>query len=118
MSSCGQSRFLSIRSDTRLTIVGEGSEETGLRKLIGELGIAANVRFANEVDDETLAELYHDSTVVVPSRSEVFGVVILEAFAANRPVVATATFRQCRLSPIGFRDALCQLEMPKELQMR
>jgi glycosyltransferase involved in cell wall biosynthesis len=76
----------------RLTIVGKGPEQGGLQRLARQLGISANVFFVDEVDDKMLPSFYHRSAVIVlPSYSEVFGVVILEALAANRPVVATAT---------------------------
>ena len=78
--------------DARLTIVGKGPEEANLLNLARDLGISSSVNFANEVDDRTLASLYHSAAaVVLPSYSEVFGVVILEAMAANRPVVVTST---------------------------
>ena len=78
--------------DMRLTIVGKGPEKASLQNLAADLGVSTSVSFIGEVDDDTLASLYHSATIVVlPSYSEVFGVVILEAFAANRSVVATST---------------------------
>jgi len=78
--------------DVTLTVVGGGPEKRDLQNLARDLGVSAQVSFLDEVDDKTLASLYQSSAVVVlPSYSEVFGVVILEAMAANRPVVATAT---------------------------
>ena len=78
--------------DARLTIVGRGPEKASLISLAKELGISVDVSFVDEVDDKSLASLYRSAAVVVlPSYSEVFGVVILEALASNRPVVATDT---------------------------
>lgn len=84
--------LLVLFPDLRLTIVGNGPERSQLQKLAKDLNISAAVYFANEIDDKTLALTYHTSAaVVLPSYSEVFGVVVLEALAANRPIVATAT---------------------------
>ena len=78
--------------DVKLTVAGTGPERANLQRLASDLNISANVNFVGEVDDKTLAAMYRSAEVVVlASYSEVFGVVILEALAAHRPVVATAT---------------------------
>ena len=62
-----------------------------LQELAGQLGIAAQVRFVPPVDRATLARWYRAADLVaVPSYSESFGLVALEAQACGTPVVAAA----------------------------
>jgi D-inositol-3-phosphate glycosyltransferase len=75
-------------------VVG-GLSGTGLRhpyaldELVSELGIGDVVRFVPAQSQTTLAEWYAAATLVcVPSRSESFGLVALEAQASGTPVVA------------------------------
>lgn len=64
----------------------------GLDDLAARLGITGLVRFVPPVDRPTLAQWYRASDVVaVPSHSESFGLVALEAQACGTPVVATNT---------------------------
>lgn len=82
--------------DATLRIVGGASGTTGgttspsrLRALAEQLGVADAVAIEPAVDQDTLAERYRDADVVlVPSRSETFGLVALEAQACGTPVVA------------------------------
>jgi D-inositol-3-phosphate glycosyltransferase len=61
----------------------------GLTELAGQLGIADLVRFVPPVDRATLAQWYRAADVVaVPSHSESFGLVAVEAQACGTPVVA------------------------------
>lgn len=71
---------------------GSGLEHPeALGELAADLGIADLVRFVPPVDRETLADWYAAASVVcVPSYSESFGLVALEAEAAGIPVVAAA----------------------------
>ena len=73
-----------------------GASGTGLRSPMGldELaarrGIGASVRFVPPVDRATLAQWYRAADVVaVPSHSESFGLVAVEALACGTPVVAS-----------------------------
>ena len=62
-----------------------------LHELSRELGIESQVRFVPPVDRETLAQWYRASDLVaVPSHSESFGLVAIEAQASGTPVVAAA----------------------------
>jgi D-inositol-3-phosphate glycosyltransferase len=82
--------------DARLHIVGgtsgNGAGTTGpaeLRALATELGVADGVELEPALDQDQLVERYRDADVLlVPSRSETFGLVALEAQACGTPVVA------------------------------
>lgn len=68
-----------------------GEAELGrLRDLVDELGLTARVRFVPPQPHDELARFYRAADVcVVPSRSESFGLVALEAAACGTPVVAS-----------------------------
>ena len=85
------------RSDARLVVVGGASgsngnaEERRLREVAESHGVADRVRFVPPQPHHCLAYWYQASDVVVmPSRSESFGLVALEAAACGIPVVAAA----------------------------
>jgi D-inositol-3-phosphate glycosyltransferase len=72
-------------SESRLS----GGERARLEVLAASLGIAGQVRFIGPVDQPTLAGYFSLAAVcVVPSYSESFGLVALEAAATGTPVVA------------------------------
>lgn len=79
----------------RFDIVGDDSSRSGkygarLESLIGELGLADSVRLVRRCDD--VAPLLASLDVLVSaSRSEAFGMTMVEAAACGVPVVATAT---------------------------
>jgi glycosyltransferase involved in cell wall biosynthesis len=75
----------------KLVIAGAGPEESRLRKLANELGLR-NIVFTGFVEKGRQAELWANSVaLVVPSIwDEPFGMVVLEAWAHARPVVAFA----------------------------
>ncbi|MHB8439733.1 MAG: glycosyltransferase [Acidimicrobiales bacterium] len=65
--------------------------EDGLHRLVEELGIGARVRFVAPQPHELLSTYYRAADVcLVPSTSESFGLVALEAAACGTPVVAAA----------------------------
>ncbi len=81
----------------RLMIVGgasgiEGSSEVRrIEQLIDDLGLTDRVLFVPPQPHYALSTYYRAADVVVmPSRSESFGLVALEAAACGRPVVAAA----------------------------
>ncbi len=85
-----------LRSRLVVAVVG-GPSGTGLaepehlQRLAGQLGIADVVRFESPAPQTRLAAWYRAATVaVVPSYSESFGLVALEAQACGTPVVAAA----------------------------
>jgi D-inositol-3-phosphate glycosyltransferase len=83
-----------VMRDAELVIVGgpsgAGAEEVAwLQEEASTLGIGERVRFVPPQPHARLADFYSASDlVIVPSRSESFGLVALEAQACGRPVVA------------------------------
>ena len=80
-----------------LVVVGGASGVEGRRevervdKLAASLGVSERVRFADPQPHHMLSTFYRAADVVlVPSRSESFGLVALEAAACGTPVVAAA----------------------------
>ncbi|MEQ8347679.1 MAG: glycosyltransferase [Sneathiellaceae bacterium] len=82
-------RALALLPDCWLWLAGEGVLQAELAALAAELGVAGRVRFLGWRDDKE-ALLAAADLVVVPSRVEPFGNVILDAWAAERPLVAAA----------------------------
>ena len=79
--------------DAEFLICGDGWQLDSMRRLAGRLGVSGRVRFTGWLAAGDLAEeLANASIVAVPSLwPEPFGLVGIEAFAAGRPVVASAT---------------------------
>jgi rhamnosyl/mannosyltransferase len=87
--------FRLVRKRTRsaqLAIVGSGPEQFRLEQVTTQLGLANAVRFLGPVPRARLREAYSACDLfVLPSRSrsEAFGIVLLEAMARSKPIVAT-----------------------------
>lgn len=73
-----------------LTLVGEGPRRPHLEEQARHLGIADRVRFAGWQDD-VWPWLGRARVFALPSRTESFGNVVVEALAAGLPVVCTDT---------------------------
>ncbi|ALV34934.1 D-inositol-3-phosphate glycosyltransferase [Streptomyces sp. NPDC001102] len=95
-----------LRSRIVVPIVGGPSgsglaKPEGLQKLAARLGIADVVRFRPPVDQDQLADWFRAASVLVmPSYSESFGLVAIEAQAAGTPVLAAAVGGL----PVAVRD--------------
>jgi len=75
-----------------LEIIGTGNEENNLKKLAKKLNISNQVKFLGKLLQNKIIEHYYNSNIVVlPSKSESFGKVLVEAGACGKPVVATMT---------------------------
>lgn len=97
-----------------LWIAGDGELEATLKSLAVDLGVAERCRFLGWRDDRG-ALLRACDICLLPSRYEPFGTVMIEAWAADRPLIAAAAAGPARvlrdgvdglLTPIDDVDAL------------
>jgi phosphatidylinositol alpha-1,6-mannosyltransferase len=83
--------------DVLYAVVGDGEEREPLRALVAREGLEDRVQFLGELDDAGLLECYQQCDLfVLPNRQigediEGFGMVLLEAQACGKPVVAGAS---------------------------
>ncbi len=76
--------------DFKAIIGGVGEEQDNLKKLANEKGITDKVEFIGWVEDK--AEFFREIDIFcLPSLHEPFGIVLLEAFVAAKPVVTSDT---------------------------
>lgn len=83
-------------TDVTLTVVGESfygayrADHREVLSLVEALGLSRHVRFLGGMAPEDVArEIGRSRALVLPSRRETFGAVLVESLACGRPVVAT-----------------------------
>ncbi|BEP12753.1 hypothetical protein acdb102_10640 [Acidothermaceae bacterium B102] len=82
--------FALMPGSARLVVAGEGPEEQALRARAAALGVEGRIDFRGYVPYEDVPGLLSEfATLVLPSRSEVYGLVVIEALAAGLQVVVT-----------------------------
>ena len=79
--------------DLKLIVGGEGALKDYYMKVSKSMGLGGNVEFVGSVPQKMLTEYYNSCNLfVLPSTDptrETFGIVLLEAMACEKPVVAT-----------------------------
>ena len=74
--------------DIHLNLVGSGNDQTRLRAVADELGVALQVTFWGSLSDADLVAAYKDCDLfVMPSQKEGFGIVFLEAMQFGKPCI-------------------------------
>jgi glycosyltransferase involved in cell wall biosynthesis len=87
-----------VDRDVHVRLVG-GGWDGSLRELIDELGLVNVVSFEGDVERAGVRRVIHESDVIVhATRSESFGMAVVEGMLASRPVVAT--------SSVGVREII------------
>lgn len=107
-------RALERVPDLQLDIVGSGPEGPRLKTLARALAITDRIRWFGEYPDEDLPRRMAEAHfLVLPSVTveEMFGLVVIEAMAASRPVVTTAL-------PSGVREVNAAGETGLEVPLR
>jgi alpha-1,3-mannosyltransferase len=97
----------------RLVVAGSGPPQLigELRSLADELGIADRVSWEGQVSDAALKTLLARASIVLfPSEFEGFGLALLEAMAARRPVIASAIPTHAEVLGPGLADLLVHFE--------
>jgi glycosyltransferase involved in cell wall biosynthesis len=74
----------------RIEVVGKGPEEEKLKIRAEELGVAELISWKGRVNPDLIsARLKNSNCLILPSRGETFGVVLVEALMSGLPVIAT-----------------------------
>ncbi len=84
------------KPEIKLVMVGGGfyrnykAQENELHRLASSLGLSKNIEFAGmKAPSEVAKYMRESSLLVLPSRTETFGSVLIEALACGTPVLAT-----------------------------
>ncbi len=85
-------KVISRYNDVKFVIAGKGPQLDYLKHKVDSMGISHKFFFTGYLSEENLQKLYKCVDMAVfPSLYEPFGIVALEAMAANTPVVVTDT---------------------------
>jgi glycosyltransferase involved in cell wall biosynthesis len=100
-------------SELDVRIVGDGPCAAPLRRLAGELKLNGTVAFLGDVSRSQLVEEYRAASVFcLPSVQEGFGIVLLEAMAAAKPIVAS---RVAAIPEVAPHATLVEPDNPEAL---
>jgi glycosyltransferase involved in cell wall biosynthesis len=81
---------LKFYGNAKFIFTGEGDMKNQVERLTWQKGVHHACRFYGALPRQELIDLYKAvDGVVVPSRNEPFGIVVLEGWAAGKPVIAT-----------------------------
>ena len=110
----------SEHTDAQLWVIGGASGAQGeaelarIKSLISDLGVTDRVRFVPPQPHHLLSTFYRAADIcLVPSRSESFGLVALEASACGTPVIASAVGGLLTLVDSGVTGFLMEERDPE-----
>lgn len=79
-----------VHPDIHLVIVGNGDKEGQYREMIHSINSSKNIHILGLLDNKTVRSIMEKAEILlVPSRSEGFGLVCLEAALAGLPIIAS-----------------------------
>ena len=82
-------RFVTRAADGHFLVVGSGPSEQNVREVFDRQGNSDRLHLVGSLEGQTLTDAYHAMDVFVfASHTETQGMVLTEAMAAGRPVVA------------------------------
>src|SRR5262249_37925675 len=100
----------------KLLLVGDGPLRGELERLALSLGITDRIRFLGLRGRDQVARLIHGCEVfVLPSRSEPFGIVLIEALGCKKPVIATTVGGIPEIIENGKSGILVEPDNPEAL---
>jgi 1,2-diacylglycerol 3-alpha-glucosyltransferase len=81
--------YVARRKNAQFLVVGSGPSEAAIREIFDQDGLSGRLHFTGSLDGQDLVDAYHAMDVFVfASCSETQGMVLTEAMAAGKPVVA------------------------------
>lgn len=84
-------RAVGQHPDLHLTLIGEGPFRPLLERQIAQAGLGKQITLTGWLDEASVREhLSHSHALILPSFAEGLPMVVMEAFAAARPVIASA----------------------------
>lgn len=90
LNAATQLKKVDYNSDWQILIIGDGEERTKLNNFIKGSNLENNVKLLGSLQKEEICHYMAEShAFILPSRSETFGVVYIEAMAMGLPVIAT-----------------------------
>ena len=102
--------------ETKFIFCGKGPEKEKIANMVKSLGISKNVVFAGFVDEDNKPMYYAMADVfVLPSLVESAGIVILEALASGKPVIASHTGNIPEIVRDGLSGILIRPEDPVQI---
>ena len=104
--------ILKNRPDMKFVFMGEGDMRSACERRARELNVEYACRFLGYSSTPTKEELMNACDLIcIPSRNEPFGVVVLEAWDACKPVVATEAVSIIK----NFEDGLIAYIQPESI---
>lgn len=98
--------------DIVFIFAGDGGLRKKCKELAGDLGVAEKCRFLGYISEPEKEALLNACDIVcVPSRNEPFGLIVLEAWDAGKPVVATEAVSIIN----NFHDGISAYIQPESL---
>jgi phosphatidylinositol alpha-1,6-mannosyltransferase len=110
--------------DVLYAIIGGGSEKQELEVLTQQLGLEDNVLFMSEVSDEQMIQAYQQCDIfALPNRTfeqdiEGFGMVLVEAQACKKPVIAGDSGGTAETMLIGETGFILDCTQPESLSVK
>lgn len=84
-------RAIRLVADVSLRIVGTGWREKEYRALVEQLGIGERTQFLGQLlPNGVRREMQRAAALILPSRAELFGIVLAEAMATGIPTIASS----------------------------
>jgi N-acetyl-alpha-D-glucosaminyl L-malate synthase BshA len=102
--------------NARIILIGDGSEKEKLKTIVKNLMLESRINFFGGVPNQKIPEYLTASDVfVLPSLSESFGIVNLEAMASGLPVVTTKVGGLPEIVTEGENGFLVEPKNPQQL---
>jgi N-acetyl-alpha-D-glucosaminyl L-malate synthase BshA len=103
----------------RLLLVGEGPEEDNLKQLVRQFNLGDCVEFAGQIPNEQVPQYLAAADIfILPSLSEGFPNVVLEAMAVGLPVVASRVGGLPEIIEEGENGFLVEPKKPEQIADR